>query len=116
MQILSLVLDVVVLMVGLESLQEVSLLGVLPLGLNTGMGGVIVLSWRGGTVHSLPFVVLVLLQIKRDGSLVVATVVLLSLLDVLHLVINTSLGEVTVLSLRGTTDHTFSFVVLVLLQ
>jgi hypothetical protein len=64
MQILSLVLDVVVLIVGLESLQEVSLLGVLPLGINTGMGGVIVLSWRGGTVHSLPFVVLVLLQIK----------------------------------------------------
>jgi hypothetical protein len=40
----------------------------------------------------------------------------LSLLDVLHLVINTSLGEVAVLSLRGATDHRFSFVVLVLLQ
>jgi hypothetical protein len=44
------------------------------------------------------------------------SLVVLSLLDVLHLVINTSLGEVIVLSLRGTIDHTFSFVVLVLLQ
>jgi hypothetical protein len=34
-----LVLEVVVLVVGLESLQEVSLLGVLLLVLNTGMGG-----------------------------------------------------------------------------
>jgi hypothetical protein len=31
-------------------------------------------------------------------------------------VINTSMGEVAVLSLKGTTDHRFSFVVLVLLQ
>jgi hypothetical protein len=35
----------------------VSLLGDLHLVLNTGMGGVVALSWRGGTVHSLPFVV-----------------------------------------------------------
>jgi hypothetical protein len=56
-----LVLEVVVLVVGLESLQEVSLLGVLPLVLNTGMGGVVALSWRGGTVHGFVFVVLVLL-------------------------------------------------------
>jgi hypothetical protein len=55
------VLEVVVLVVGLESLQVVSLLGVLPLVLNTGMGGVVALRWRGGTVHSLPFAVLVLL-------------------------------------------------------
>jgi hypothetical protein len=40
-----------------------------------GMGGVVDLSWRGGTVHSLPFVVLVLLQLEREGSLVVVTVV-----------------------------------------
>jgi hypothetical protein len=40
----------------------------------------------------------------------------LSLVDVLHLVINTSLGEVAALSLIGATDHTFLFVVLVLLQ
>jgi hypothetical protein len=44
------------------------------------------------------------------------SLVVLSLLDVLHLVLNTSLGEVAVLSLRGATDHAFSFVILVLLQ
>jgi hypothetical protein len=53
-----LVLEVVVLVVGLESLQVVSLLGVLPLVLNTGMGGVVALRWRGGTVHGTPLVVL----------------------------------------------------------
>jgi hypothetical protein len=68
------VLEVVVLVVGLESLQVVSFLGVLPLVLNTGMGGVVALRWRGGTVHGLPFVVLVI-QLKRDGSLVVVFVV-----------------------------------------
>jgi hypothetical protein len=52
----------------------VSLLGVLPLVLTTGMGGVVALSWRGGTVHGLLFVVLVLLQLERDGSLIVVTV------------------------------------------
>jgi hypothetical protein len=67
-------LEVVVLVVGLESLQEVSLLGVLPLMLNTGLGGVVALSWRGGTVHDFLFVVLVLLQLERDGSLIVVTV------------------------------------------
>jgi hypothetical protein len=70
-----LVLDVVVLVAGVESLQEVSLLGVLPLVLNTGMGGVVALSWRGGTFHGIPFVVLVLLQLERDGSLIVVTMV-----------------------------------------
>jgi hypothetical protein len=70
-----LVLEVVVLVVGLESLQEVSLLGVLPLVLNTGMGGSMALRWRGGTVHSTPFVVLVLLQVERVDSLIVVTVV-----------------------------------------
>jgi hypothetical protein len=64
-----------VLVVGLESLQVVSLLGVLPLMLNTGMGGVVALRWRGGTVHNLPFVVLVLLQVERVGSLIVVTMV-----------------------------------------
>jgi hypothetical protein len=67
--------EVVVLVVGLESLQVVSLLGVLPLVLNTGMGGVVALSWGGGMVYVLPFVVLVLLQLERDGSLIVVTVV-----------------------------------------
>jgi hypothetical protein len=74
-QVLGLVPEVVVLVVGLESLQEVSLLGALPLVLNTGMGGVVVLSWRGGTVHIFPFLVLVLLQLERDGSVMVVTVV-----------------------------------------
>jgi hypothetical protein len=56
-QMLGLVLVVVVLVVGLESLQVVSLLGVLPLVLNMRMGGVVALRWRGVTVHGLPFVV-----------------------------------------------------------
>jgi formate/nitrite transporter FocA (FNT family) len=64
-----------VLVVGLESLQEVSLLGILPLVLDMGMGGFVVLRWRGGTVHGLSFVVLVLLQVERVGSLMVVTVV-----------------------------------------
>jgi hypothetical protein len=72
---LGLVLEVVNLVVGLESLQVVSLLGVLPLMLNTGMRGVVALRWRGGTVHDLPFVVLVLLQLERVGSLIVVTMV-----------------------------------------
>jgi hypothetical protein len=67
-------LEVVVLVVGLESLQEVSLLGALPLVLNTGMGGDVVLSWRGGTFHEPSFMVLVLLQVERVGSLVVVFV------------------------------------------
>jgi hypothetical protein len=74
-QVRGLVLEVVVLVVGLESLQEVSLLGVLTLVLNTGMGGVVALSWRGGTVHGFPCVVLVLLQVERVGSLIVVTMV-----------------------------------------
>jgi hypothetical protein len=40
--------------------------------LNTGMGGVIALRWRGGTIHSFPFVVLVL-QVERVGFLRVVT-------------------------------------------
>jgi hypothetical protein len=69
------VLEVVVLVAGLESLQVVSLLDVLPLVLNTGIGGVVALRWRGGTVYGFPFVVLVLLQLERDGPLIVVTVV-----------------------------------------
>jgi hypothetical protein len=52
---------VMVLVVGLESQQVVSLLDILPLVFNTGMGGVVALRWRGWTIHSSPFVVLVLL-------------------------------------------------------
>jgi hypothetical protein len=43
--------------------------------LNTEMGGVVALRWRGGTVHGLPFMVLVLLKLERVGSLIVVTVV-----------------------------------------
>jgi hypothetical protein len=64
---------VVVLVVGLESLQVVRLLGVLPLVLNTGMGGVEALRWRGGTIHGSPLVGLVLLQAERVGFLRVVT-------------------------------------------
>jgi hypothetical protein len=60
--------EVVVLVVGLESLPVVSLLGVLPLVLNMGMGGVVALRWRGGMVHIFPFMVLVLLQLEMVGS------------------------------------------------
>jgi hypothetical protein len=41
-----LVPEVMVLVVGMVSLQVVSLLEVLPLVLNTGMGGVVALRWR----------------------------------------------------------------------
>jgi hypothetical protein len=69
------ILEVMVLMVGMVSLQVVSFLYVLPLVLNMGIGGVVALRWRGGMIHSLPFVVSVLLQLQRVGSLVVVTVV-----------------------------------------
>jgi hypothetical protein len=113
---LSFVQEVVVLVVGLESLSMVSLLVALPLVLNTGMGGVVAWSWKGGTVHGFLFVVLVLLWLARGGSLIRVTMVVLSLLDVLHLVINTSLGEVAVLSLRRATNHAFPFVAVVPIQ
>jgi hypothetical protein len=38
------------------------------------MGGVVALRWRGGMVHGLPFVVLVLLQLERFGSLIVVSI------------------------------------------
>jgi hypothetical protein len=50
-----------VLVVGLESLQELRWLGILPLEFTTGMGGVVSLRRRGGTFHGLSFVVLALL-------------------------------------------------------
>jgi hypothetical protein len=67
------VLEIVVLVVGLESQQVVSLLGVLPLEFTTGMGGVVALIRRGGTVHGSSFMVLVLLQAARAGFLGVVT-------------------------------------------
>jgi hypothetical protein len=68
-------LEVVVLVVGLESLQEVRLLGILSLEFTTRMGGVVALRRRGGIVHGFSFVVLVLLQAERVSSLMVVTVV-----------------------------------------
>jgi hypothetical protein len=59
------------------------LLGVLPLVLNTEMGEVVGLIWRGGTVHSLPFMALDLLQLERVGSLVVVTVVVFVEVDLI---------------------------------
>jgi hypothetical protein len=67
------VLEVVLLVVGLESQQVVSLLGILPLEFTTGMGGVVALRRKGGTVHEPSFVVLVLLQAARVGFLGVVT-------------------------------------------
>jgi hypothetical protein len=58
----------------MESFQEVRLLGILPLEFTTGMG-VVALRRRGGTFHGPSFVVLVLLQVERVGSLMVVTVV-----------------------------------------
>jgi hypothetical protein len=59
----------VVLVVGMESQQVVSLLGILPLEFTMGMGGVVALRRRRGTVHGSSFVVLVLLQAARAGFL-----------------------------------------------
>jgi hypothetical protein len=67
------VLEVVLLVIGLERQQVVSLLGILPLEFTTGMGGVIALRRREGTVHESSFVVLVLLQATRGGFLGVVT-------------------------------------------
>jgi hypothetical protein len=54
------VLQVVVLVVGLESFQVVRLLGILPLEVTTRMGDVEALRRRGGTFHGSSFMVLVL--------------------------------------------------------
>jgi hypothetical protein len=59
---LSLLQEVVVLVVGLESLQVVSLLDVLRLVINTSLGEVAALSLRGATDHAFPIMVVVLLQ------------------------------------------------------
>jgi hypothetical protein len=67
------VLEIVVLVVFLESKQVVCLLGILPLEFTTGMGGVVALRRRGGTVHGSSFVNLVLLQVARGGFLGVFT-------------------------------------------
>jgi hypothetical protein len=61
------------LVVGLERQQAVSLLGILPLEFTTGMGGVVALRRRGGTVHGWSSVVLVPLRAARGGFLGVET-------------------------------------------
>jgi hypothetical protein len=61
------------LVVGLERQRVVSLLGILLHEFTTGMGGVVALTRRGGTVHGLSSVVLVLLQAVRGGFLRVVT-------------------------------------------
>jgi nicotinamide riboside transporter PnuC len=66
-------LEVELLVVGLKRQQVVSLLGILPLEFTTGMGGVVALRRRGGTIHGLSSVVLVLLQAVRGGFLGVVT-------------------------------------------
>jgi hypothetical protein len=45
------VLEIAILVVGLESQQVVSLLSILPLEFTTGRGGVVALRRREGTVH-----------------------------------------------------------------
>jgi hypothetical protein len=77
-------LEVVVLVVELESLQEVRWLGILPLEFTTRMGGVVALRRRGGMVHRFSFVVLVLLQAERVGSLMVVTVVVFVEVDLVR--------------------------------
>jgi hypothetical protein len=47
---------------------------------------------------------------------VVLSLVVVCLLDVLHLMTDTSLGEVAAFRLRGAMNHAFPFVVLVLLR
>jgi hypothetical protein len=70
-RMLGLFLVVVVLVVGMESLQVISWLDVLRHVLNTRVGRVVALRWREGTVHGLPFVVFILLELERVGSLIV---------------------------------------------
>jgi hypothetical protein len=53
----------------------VNLLDGLHLVLNTRVGGVVDLRWKGGTVYGLPFVVFVLLRLEKVGSLIAVTLV-----------------------------------------
>jgi hypothetical protein len=62
-------------LVQVVGLQVVSLLDDLHLVLNTRVEGVVALRWRGEMDHDLPFMVFILLQLERVGSLVVVTVV-----------------------------------------
>jgi hypothetical protein len=119
MWMLGLGLVVVVLVVGMKSLQVISLLDVLHLLLNTRVGGVVALKWRGGTNHSLPFVVFVLLQLERVGSFVVVSVVVfvvVALIDMMIWFVVTPLWSkwlgtgFTVLVLTPVLSHLFTHV------
>jgi hypothetical protein len=80
----------------------------------TGQTG---LEAAGGTW--LVFVLMMSLDLLQDVVVLVVglkSLQVVSLLDILHLVVNTSLEEVAALSLRGVTDNTCPVVVVVLLQ
>jgi hypothetical protein len=61
MMSLGLLQEVVVLVVGLESLQVVSFLDVLHLVINTSLEEVVALSLRGAINHAFPIMVVILL-------------------------------------------------------
>jgi hypothetical protein len=82
-----LVLAVMVLVVDMESLVVFNLLDVLHLVLNTMVGGVVALRWRGGTVHDLPFMVFIVLQLDKNGSLMVVPVVVFVVVALIGLTI-----------------------------
>jgi hypothetical protein len=89
-------LEVVVLVVGLESLHVVKLLGILPLEFTTGVRGVVALRRRGGMVHGFYFVVLVLLQAERGCFLNVVTMVVfveVALVGEMHWLVLTPLSS-----------------------
>jgi hypothetical protein len=86
-RMLGLVQVVVVQVVGMKSLQVVSLLDVLHLVLNTRVREVVVLGWRGRTIHGLPFVAFILLQLERVGSFIVVTVVVFVVVSLIGMTI-----------------------------
>jgi hypothetical protein len=91
----------------------------------SAQGRAVRLAWLGGQTgpprflgSSFSEVVMLVVSVPLVMVLMVNTLslVVLCVLDVLHLVIDTSLGEVAALSLRGATDQIFPIVVVVLLQ
>jgi hypothetical protein len=73
----------------------------------------------GSRGTSVVFVLVMSLGLLQEVVVLVVgleSLQVVSLLDVLHLVINASLGEVAALSLRGATNHAFLIVVVVLLR
>jgi hypothetical protein len=92
-------------------------LGVRVLCIQSHLGGIEAFLLKVMRASAFKVVVLIdsvpLVAVHVMGML---SLVVVFLLGTLHLGINTSLGEVTSLSLRGATNHIFPFVVLVLLQ